>query len=271
MKKKHIKRKNRSFFFRLYSKIKYSFSIKIVKYLALVIIIPIAMHVSGEDRVAKKHLEDFFIKISKESGLVLKDILLDGYHHTPKSEILDAILASKYTKKETSKGEPILLIDISYMREKLEALPWIKYADIERILPSTIKIHILEHKPMAILQNKGELKLISYSGYIIKENNLKSLKNLIIVIGNNAIDPAIELFKLLNKNLEIKKLISSVAWIGERRWDITLYNGIKIKMPENNLNDAWLLLTKKHEKSNLLKNNVRIIDFRINNKIFVTP
>lgn len=266
-----MKKNNKKFIFKLTLRIKYFFSKKILRYSFFILIAVSCLHLSGKDKEAEKYFDSNFRKISKSSDLILKDILLDGYHHSPKQDILDSILLTSKEDNKTNKNEPILLINIKKIKKNLESMTWIKHADVERILPSTIRIHILEHKPMAIWQNQGKLLLLSYEGYIIKENNLTQLKDLIIVTGDNAIESSVKLFELLDKNPEIKKMISSVVLIGNRRWDFILYNGIKIKMPEKNLEEALLSLIKKNKQSNLLENNIKIVDLRIADKVFITP
>ena len=78
--------------------------------------------------------------ISEKNGLIIKDILLEGHHYTPKEDILNAITGNE----KIAIGDSILNIDLWSIKDRLENLPWIKYASVERQYPSTLSVSIIE-------------------------------------------------------------------------------------------------------------------------------
>jgi hypothetical protein len=54
-------------------------------------------------------------------------------------------------------GTHLLDADIDAMAVKLEADPWIRWARVERELPDTLIVHVIEHVPMAFIAPKVEL------------------------------------------------------------------------------------------------------------------
>jgi cell division protein FtsQ len=64
-------------------------------------------------------------------------------------------------------------------------------------------------------------------------------------------------------------MISSGTFISGRHWNVQLKNGILIKLPEDNPEKAWAYLTKKQKDSKILESNIKTIDLRIEQKMFV--
>ena len=55
-----------------------------------------------------------------------------------------------------------------------------------------------------------------------------------------------------------------------RRWDITLESGIIIKLPEKGVKKALIKLSELDKKNNLLDKDIKIIDLRIEDRLFIT-
>ena len=84
-------------------------------------------------------------------GFRVEDILAVGRGQTGREELLKAV--------RVSKGAPILAFDIEAARRRVEDLPWIRNAHIERILPHTIFMKVEEREPLAIWQHQGQFSL----------------------------------------------------------------------------------------------------------------
>ena len=202
------------------------------------------------------------------SNAVLKNILLDGHKYTPKEEIIAAVTGND-TEGKVQIGYPIMQIDLWKIKTRLEKLTWIKHASITRQLPSTLSISMVERQPMALWQNKGRVSLIDSDGEIIHEHNLQQFSNLIILVGDEIPYNAGHFLKFIATTPEIANMISSGTLINGRRWNVKLKNDILIKLPEDNPEKSWEYLTKKQQDSKILESNVKIIDLRIEQKMFV--
>lgn len=204
----------------------------------------------------------------KSTGLVLQNILLDGHTYTPKEKIISAITG----KEEEGKiyiGYPILDIDLWQIKANLEKLTWIESASVTRQLPSTLSISVVERQPMALWQDNNKVSLIDRGGKVINETNLEKFSNLIILVGSNVPYHAGHFLKFISSTPDITKMISSGVLVNGRRWNVNLKSGILIKLPEDNPETAWNFLTKKQLESKILESNVKIIDLRIEKKMFV--
>ena len=61
-------------------------------------------------------------------------------------------------------ADPILGIDIDAVRQRLEDLPWIVSAGVERRFPDQLVVQVTEAEPMALWQRNQKLFLVSRGG-----------------------------------------------------------------------------------------------------------
>jgi cell division protein FtsQ len=61
----------------------------------------------------------------------------------------------------------VLSISLDAHRAKLEELPWVESASVQRILPNRIRVELTERTPVAFLRNGNELALIDAHGVIL--------------------------------------------------------------------------------------------------------
>ena len=95
---------------------------------------------------------------SAELGFTVQEILVVGRRETSRQDLLRAV--------KLSRGAPILSFDLGSAKERLEALPWIREATIERMLPDTIILNLVERRPLALWQRQGRFSLIDQKGVI---------------------------------------------------------------------------------------------------------
>ena len=99
--------------------------------------------------------------VAQAHTLQVQDIRIRGNRHLAKGEVL-AIL-------EGLRGEHILATDLNEWRQRLMGSPWIEYAALRRLLPSTVEIVIRERRPLALARMGGTLFLIDDEGLVIDE------------------------------------------------------------------------------------------------------
>lgn len=61
-------------------------------------------------------------------------------------------------------SDPLLLLDASDAAARIEALPWVKEASVDRKLPSTVRIRVTERTPVAVLMRGSTLVLVDATG-----------------------------------------------------------------------------------------------------------
>jgi len=68
---------------------------------------------------------------------------------------------------DAARGTPILAVKPSRAKEQLESLPWVRSATIERRLPGTLFVRLVERRPLAVWQHGGTQELIDREGTVI--------------------------------------------------------------------------------------------------------
>lgn len=204
-----------------------------------------------------------FVDFSGSVGLSVEKINIMGNRNVSNEQILEVL--------GLNIGDPLLSVSLENSKKTLESVGWIKNAKLERQLPSTINIIIEEKRPFAIWQNRGSVSLIDNEGNKISTNNMSAYKNLVIVVGEDANFHVKNLFTILSRSEEVFKKISAIIRIGGRRWNIRLNNGIEIKLPEDGIKQAWDRLMDVNKSDNLLERDIKLVDLRLPDKLFIEP
>jgi cell division protein FtsQ len=101
-----------------------------------------------------------FLWYSPQMLLVKPDqIDLTGNHIVSREAVL------KEFKED--RGLTVLRIPLDSRRSKLEQLPWVESASVQRVLPNRLRIEITERAPVAFVRNGNELALIDAYGVIL--------------------------------------------------------------------------------------------------------
>ncbi len=101
--------------------------------------------------------------------------------------------SQRLSEKEITKqaqvgiGVNILAVNLSLVRKRLIAHPWIAEAGVSREIPSGLNIRIKEHAPLAVV-DVGQKFLINHSGKIFKAWDPSDPANLPVISGLNVLD-----------------------------------------------------------------------------------
>lgn len=187
--------------------------------------------------------------------LVVKNIYLEGQRYAPEEEIIQAIA--------TDLDTAMFSVDIYGIKKRMEALPWLKHVSVERQFPSTLAIHITERQPTFLWQKEGRLYVVDNEGNVIEKQETGRFTNLIILVGEDAPHFASHILDVLLKDPNLFSLISSMTYVGHRRWDIQFYNDVMIKLPEKDIEAAWKKLSEMNQENKALFTDIKVIDLRL--------
>lgn len=209
--------------------------------------------------------QDSLYNLSSQLGFTIDDIIIRGRDHTTIEEI-NAVL-------NLTREDNILKADIAKIRYQIEQLPWVRSASIKKsFFPNILQIDLQEHKVKSLWQYNEKFYPINEDGQVIESNYIPPHETLLIV-GAGAPENINELLKIIDDDSEIFKRIKAANYISERRWDLILdsiENGITIKLPEKDIEQAWKKLIKINAEKNILKRKLTKIDLRLPGKITVT-
>lgn len=216
---------------------------------------------SGVIDRALKGAQDQAYDLLADSGFRVNNILVEGRYETD-PDVLRAIV-------NLERGDPIFAFDPAETREMIERLSWVRSVHIERRLPDTIYIGLVEREPVALWQHKNKLRVIDADGVTLTDKLSASQKLLPIVVGEYANEQAYNLLAMLGAEPEIKALIEAATWVGDRRWDLTLKNGMTVRLPEMDIGLALSRLAKAQAEDGILEKDLSMIDLRETDRITV--
>src|SRR5579863_7409605 len=177
---------------------------------------------------------DRALAASAALGLVVGDIEVEGRETTDTATIMAALAATR--------GTPILAVSPRLAQQKLESLPWVRSASIERRLPGTLIVRLVERHPLAVWQHAGKQELIDSEGAVIPVTDLTRFARLPTVVGEDAASHAARLIAMLAKEPELAARVTAAVRVDDRRWNVRIDNAIDVLLPEANPADAWARL-----------------------------
>jgi cell division protein FtsQ len=202
---------------------------------------------------------DRAVAISATLGLVVTDIQVEGRETTDTATIMRALAAER--------GTPILAVSPSRAKRQLEALAWVRSAAIERRLPHTLFVRLVERHPLAVWQHGGRQELIDRHGEVIAVNDLSPFAKLPTVVGEDAAAHAAKLLEMLAGDPELAARVSAAIRVDGRRWDLRVDNAVNVLLPEQNAAEAWNRLAQLERSNNLLKRDLQSVDMRLPDRL----
>ena len=213
--------------------------------------------------VERTRLLDGFVTASADAGLRLETIEVRGRSHTPKPIIIAA--------SELTLGEPILTISLPALHERLSTIGWIRTVAVERRMPSTIRVEITERVPMALLQTEDGHRVIDETGTVIAGADPSTFGHLTVVAGDSAASNAAPILNILRTEPELFAEVWAVTFQSERRWDVHLRSGIRVRLPETDPRTAWSQLAIIDHSKQITDRDLAVIDMRVPDQMIVEP
>lgn len=199
------------------------------------------------------------LAVSARLGLVVSDIEVEGRQTTDVATIMAALAAER--------GTPILAVDPSRAQAQLESLPWVRSAVIERRLPGTLLVRLVERHPLAVWQHDGKQELIDRHGGVIAVKDLSRFAQLPTVVGKDAPQHARALIDMLAQEPKLAARVTAAVRVDNRRWNLRLDHAINVMLPEEDPAAAWARLAKLEQTSSVLKRDIRVVDLRLPDRV----
>ena len=206
---------------------------------------------------------DRAVAASAALGLVVGDIEVEGRETTDRATIMAALAAER--------GTPILAVSPRRAKEKLENLPWVRSATIERRLPGTLVVRLVERHPLAVWQHAGKHELVDRAGEVIPVKDLTRFARLPTVVGDDAASHATALIDMLAREPEIAARVTAAIRVDDRRWNLRIDNAIDVLLPEANPAEAWARLAVQERANKLLQRDIQIVDMRLPDRLVLRP
>ena len=100
-------------------------------------------------------------RTQSDARFAIRQVQIAGAQHTARKD-LDA-LTQRYT------GTNLFHLDIARLRHEVASLPWVSRVEIEKKLPDTLRIHIVERTPVALAETGQAVAYVDDRGAAFAE------------------------------------------------------------------------------------------------------
>lgn len=164
----------------------------------------------------------------------------------------------------------LLFIDAAIVRSRLKENPWIADATVLKLYPDRLQIEITERRPYALLQESGSLSVIAEDGAVLEPFVARRFASLPLVVGKGAGPKAKPFLDSLAQYPSLRKSVKAIVYVGERRWNLRLADGLDVRLPETGLDAALAMLNRLDQDEHLFSRDITAIDLRLSDRLTVT-
>ena len=200
-----------------------------------------------------------FASATAELGFEIERVYVAGRYQTDRQTLIEALGVAIH--------QPIFEVSLETARLRVESLPWVRSASVERRLPNTIVLHIEERVPLALWQNEGRVAVVDDAGHVIDGARPQDFKELLLVVGPDAADVAADLIAIMELVPDLKQRVAAAVRVGGRRWSLKLDDGIDVHLPETDVDGALLRLADLAKAQQLLARDVEAVDLRLPDRL----
>ncbi|RPG95072.1 MAG: FtsQ-type POTRA domain-containing protein [Candidatus Pelagibacter sp. TMED253] len=196
------------------------------------------------------------------------NFILNSNLHIQKIKIENnSIVEADKIKKKLSflYEENLFFLNIKDIKKNLKSETFIESFSIKKIYPNTLKLIIVEKKPIAILQNKKKKFYISNKGDFINFKDVEGYNDLPTVFGNGK--SFYSLYQDLQNIRFPLETIKSFYFFESGRWDLVMHDDKVIKLPIKNYLSSLKNFMLSKVNSNF--NNYKIFDYRIKDQLIL--
>jgi cell division protein FtsQ len=188
------------------------------------------------------------------AGFGIDKINISGQSLTSESTILTALGLQAATSTVSFDADAALA--------RIEAIPSVKSAAIRKKYPGELIVTIEEKVPMARWRIGDATYLVDEFGNAVARDD-GSFRELPLVVGEGAADDAIAMVRTLDRYPQITRDLAALSRIGDRRWDLIFYSGLRVQLPENGVAQALRQLDMYQATDQLLDRDVAVVDMRV--------
>ena len=200
-------------------------------------------------------------RLAIAAGFGVKKITVTGQLNATDA----AITASLGAGPETM----MLGFDTDAAKARLESVPWIRHAQVMRLLPSTLQVVVEERAPYAVWQKSGQTYVVDAEGVVLAPALREAYADLPLVVGEGAGKNAAQLFEQMTSHEELTQNVLAAIRVGDRRWTLKLVSGTEIMLPDDNIPEALASLAKLDRERSVLKRDIAAVDLRLLDRVTV--
>ena len=163
----------------------------------------------------------------------------------------------------------LLFLDAAAVRDRLKANPWIAEATVLKLYPGHLEIDLVERTAFALWQCDGRLSVIADDGAVLEPYVARRFLSLPLVVGKGAETHARDFLALLSRHPQVSSVTKAAIFVGERRWNLRLTDGLDIRLPETDVAGALTALGKLDKDDHLFSRDIVAVDMRLPDRLTV--
>ena len=206
-------------------------------------------------------LSDTRNAIANSAGFRITSVAINGRKQLSQDEVL----AIGGVNGRSS----LLFLDAAAVRDKLKANPWIADATVLKLYPGELQIDISERSAFALWQQDGRLSVIADDGAVLEPYLSRRFISLPLVVGKGAETRARDFLALLARYPQVRSVTKAAVFVGERRWNLRLKDGLDVRLPENDVGNALAALSRLDKEDKLFSRDIVAIDLRLPDRLTV--
>lgn len=207
------------------------------------------------------HTDDVVKATTSAFGFAVEDVEIAGNKRMSELDVLSALGLD---------GETSMIgFDAAKAREVLANLPWVQSVDVQKIYPDRVRVSLVERQPYAVWQHGDDLDIIDDEGRVIVPFRPGLAGGLPLVVGFGADRKAAGFMREISAFPSIQDHVRAYVRVGDRRWDILLDNGVRIKLPEADAMARLADAVKADKEQGLFSRDILSVDLRLPDRITV--
>ena len=206
-------------------------------------------------------LKDARDDAANAAGFRISSVSLAGSKQVSREEIL--------AEAGVTGRASLLFLDADAARTRLMANPWIADAAVLKLYPDRLQITVTERLAFALWQKNGRVSVIADDGTVLEPFVEDRYRRLPFVVGAGAERQARNFLGVLGRYPDIRSQLQASILVAERRWTLRLENGIDVRLPESNVEDALERLVTLDREKKLLSRDIVAVDLRLPDRVTV--
>ena len=202
-------------------------------------------------------------RLSVQAGFRFDDARVIGRVRTPADHVRTAL--------RLKRGESLFAFDVQETKRRLEALPWVRSATVERRLPDTVRLILVEREAVALWQRGGRYVLLDADGFEITDD-IAPFRHLPVIVGEKAPGQVRALLAIVKSQPALAPRVRAAQFVSGRRWNLRLDDvtrGIDVRLPEENPAEALRRLVEFDRAHDLLRRRPVMVDLRVPDRLVV--
>ena len=199
--------------------------------------------------------------LANSAGFRITSVVINGRKQLSQDEVLGI--------GGVNGRSSLLFLDAATVRDKLKANPWIADATVQKFYPGQLQIDLVERTAFALWQQDGRLAVIADDGAVLEPYVARRFVSLPLVVGKGAETRARDFLALLARYPQVHSVTKAAIFVGERRWNLRLKNGLDIRLPENDVGNALAALSRLDKEDKLFSRDIVVVDMRLPDRLTV--